>query len=104
MQSAARNLSRTEQAAARRRGFGDHRTGWAYAYKSPVWHEIDHYGQTGCGRIFRSTRATWCRPDWLPLECERCRRCEARRVRAEAEAAEQARIKHETRHQLTLAF
>lgn len=103
MQATPRNLSRTETAILRR-GRGDRRTGWAYAYKSPVWHEIDRYGQTGCGRIFRGNRATWCPPGQLPIEIERCQRCEARRAKAEAAAAEQARIKYETRHQLTLDF
>ena len=96
-------LSRTEAAVARRGG-GNHRTGWAYANKSTVWHEIDRYGQTSCGRAFNSYRATWCRPDRLPNEVERCRRCEAHRLNAEAAAAEQARIKYETRHQLSLNF
>ena len=103
MYTTPRNLSRTEAAAARR-GNGDHRTGWAYAYKSPVWHEIDRYGQTGCGRNFNSQRASWCPPGGLPNEIERCQRCEARRAKAAAASAEQARIKHETRWQLTLDF
>lgn len=40
----------------------------------------------------------------LPLVDERCRRCEARRARREANAAEQARIKYATRHQLSFDF
>lgn len=97
------NLSRTEAAAARR-GNGNHRTGWAYAHKSPVWHEIDRFGQTGCGRIFNSNKATWCQAGGLPMEVERCQKCEARRAKREAAAAEQDRIKYETRDQFTLDF
>ena len=98
-----RNLSRTEAATAKY-GNGDHRTGWAYALGSPVWHHIDCHGLTACGRRFNSHRATWCPAKALPNEIERCQRCEARRAKAEAAAAEQARITYETRDQLTLEF
>lgn len=96
-------LSRT-QAIAGELLASPRRAGWAYAYKSPVWHEVTSTGRTSCGRIFNSHKATWCQAGGLPLEVERCQKCEARRARREAAAAEQARIEHETRDQLSFAF
>lgn len=94
-----RNLSRTELAHC---GSPSSRFGWAYAHKSPTWHDVDAYGMTACGHRFRSRLATWCLLGMLPLVDERCRRCEARRARREA--AEQARIRYATRHQLSFDF
>lgn len=100
----SKELSRTQSIAGELLHSGQRRTGWAYAYKSPVWHEINSLGRTSCGRIFNSHRATWCQEGTLPNEIERCTKCEASRAKHEAAEAEQARIKHETRQQLSLEF
>lgn len=96
-----RDLSRTEVAQSHR---AIYQAGWAYAHKSPTWHDVNAYGRTACGHQFNPRLATWCQSGALPLVDERCKVCEARRVRAEAEAAEQARLAHATRHQLSFGF
>lgn len=95
-----RNLSRTELA---QRGSPGSRFGWAYAHKSPAWHNVDAYGMTACGHRFRARLATWCSLGMLLLVDERYRRYEGHRARSEA-AAELARIKYATRHQLSFDF
>lgn len=95
------SLSRTQAA---HRGSPYLQPGWAYAHKSQVWHQVDAYGRTSCGHEFNTRLATWCPSHQLPNEAGRCQRCEASRARLAAQATEQARIKHETRHQLTLTF
>lgn len=78
--------------------------GWAYALKSMIWHQVDVYSYTSCSHLFANRGATWAPVGMLPNEVERCRKCEARRARLEAKAAEQARRQHATRDQLSFAF